>query len=423
MQTNLFLPFKKPAYTTLWFSEGLMNLADQMEFLVLVWLVVENTESAFLVGLFSGLRFIGMVLAPVSGTIIDRHGGIKALKATRILYLFYSGTILTVLLLNQFKLWLAFFMATLNGINRASDMVARQTSMATILGTNAINSGVAGFRVVRDITQMLGPLLGALILDSLGIEWSYIAICSVFFMSAVLVFRASRQQASLGLASFQKESDYKQLNDSSTSKSSPFWESFKQGLVYVFKSKPLFMLFILATLYNILVFPVIYGLMPVIAKSVLNTDATGLGRLMFAIYAGALIGTLIIGSVKSFKRPGRTLTIANLGWYLAFLALAPVDIYMWAIIILFVGGFTSGITNVMVEQLLLTLSSKEYRGRVMGTRALAVAALFIGVLGSGSLADATSIQITVATITSLGFLCTIVVTLLLPQLWRIKTSQ
>ena len=88
-------------------------------------------------------------------------------------------------------------------------MVARQTSMATILGTNAINSGVAGFRVVRDITQMLGPLLGALILDSLGIEWSYIAICSVFFMSAVLVFRASRQQASLGLASFQKESDYK----------------------------------------------------------------------------------------------------------------------------------------------------------------------------------------------------------------------
>ena len=58
----------------------------------------------------------------------------------------------------------------------------------------------------------------------------------------------------------------------------------------------------------------------------------------------------------------------------------------------------------------------------MGTRALAVAALFIGVLGSGSLADATSIQISVATITSLGFLITIVVTLLLPQLWRIQTS-
>ncbi len=133
MQTTLFLPFKKPAYTTLWFSEGLMNLADQMEFLVLVWLVVENTESAFLVGLFSGLRFIGMVLAPVSGTIIDRHGGIKALKTTRLLYLFYSGTILTVLFLNKFKLWMAFFMATLNGINRASDMVARQTSMATSL--------------------------------------------------------------------------------------------------------------------------------------------------------------------------------------------------------------------------------------------------------------------------------------------------
>ena len=187
MQTTLFLPFKKPAYTTLWFSEGLMNLADQMEFLVLVWLVVENTESAFLVGLFSGLRFIGMVLAPVSGTIIDRHGGIKALKATRILYLFYSGTILTVLLLNQFKLWMAFFMATLNGVNRASDMVARQTSMATILGTNAINSGVAGFRVVRDITQMLGPLLGALILDSLGIEveWLKKTIYNGYFQGEV----------------------------------------------------------------------------------------------------------------------------------------------------------------------------------------------------------------------------------------------
>ena len=422
MQTTLFLPFKKPAYTTLWFSEGLMNLADQMEFLVLVWLVVENTESAFLVGLFSGLRFIGMVLAPVSGTIIDRHGGIKALKTTRLIYLFYSGSILTILFFNKFRLWMTFFMATLNGINRASDMVARQTSMATILGFNSINSGVAGFRVVRDITQMLGPLLGAIILDSLGIEWSYIAICSVFFMAAILVFRASRQQTNFGLATVPEESSSQQSEDSSGIKPSPLWASFKEGLIYVYKSKPLLMLFILATLYNILVFPVIYGLMPVIAKTVLNTDATGLGRLMFAIYAGALIGTLIIGSVKSFKRPGRILTIANLGWYLAFLILAPVDVYVMAIIILFVGGFTSGITNVMVEQLLLTVSSKEFRGRVMGTRALAVAALFIGVLGSGSLADATSIQISIATITSLGFLITIFVTILLPQLWRIETS-
>ena len=422
MQTTLFLPFKKPAYTTLWFSEGLMNLADQMEFLVLVWLVVENTESAFLVGLFSGLRFIGMVLAPVSGTIIDRHGGIKALKTTRLIYFFYSGTILTTLFLNKFRLWMAFFMAALNGINRASDMVARQTSMATILGLNSINSGVAGFRVVRDLTQMLGPLLGALILDNLGIEWSYIAICSVFFMAAVLVFRASHQQSDFGLATVPEESSSQQSEDSSGTKPSPLWKSFKQGIIYVYKSKPLLMLFILATVYNILVFPVIYGLMPIIAKSVLNTNATGLGRLMFAIYAGALIGTLIIGSVKSFKRPGRILIIANLGWYLAFLFLAPVDVYVMAIIILFVGGFTSGITNVMVEQLLLTVSSKEFRGRVMGTRALAVAALFIGVLGSGSLADATSIQISIATITSLGFLITIFVTILLPQLWRIETA-
>ena len=314
-------------------------------------------------------------------------------------------------------------MATFNGVNRASDQVARQTSMATILSLDAINSGVAGLRIVRDITQIIGPLLGALILSNLGLRWSYTAICSLFLIAALLIFRAISQQSPSKLSPKSAQVVTNHLTGLSELKPSPLWTSLKDGLAYVFKTKTLLMLSSLAILYNLAAFPVHYGLIAVIAENIFKTNEIGLGILMSTIYAGALVGTITIGSVKSFNRPGRLLIIANLAWYISFLVLSPINLYAAGIVVLVFAGMASGVTNVMVEQLLLTISSTELRGRVMGVRALAVSALFIGVVASGVMTDITNVQVTIAFISVFGFITTIFLTALLPQLWQMEISQ
>ena len=56
----------------LWLAFICSSFGERMEELVLGWLVLEMTNSAFLVGLISALRFLGAFLGSLTGVMADR---------------------------------------------------------------------------------------------------------------------------------------------------------------------------------------------------------------------------------------------------------------------------------------------------------------------------------------------------------------
>ena len=56
----------------LWFAFVCSSFVQRMDGVVLGWLVLEMTNSPFLVGLIAAVRFLGSFLGPLTGTVVDR---------------------------------------------------------------------------------------------------------------------------------------------------------------------------------------------------------------------------------------------------------------------------------------------------------------------------------------------------------------
>jgi len=102
-------------------------LAQRIDGILVGWLVLELTDSAFLVGLVGSLRFLGALLGPVTGVIADRWD-------RRRLQLYAGGamaamvaTLLVLAALQRLEVWALVLTTTLGGLVWAGAQPAQQS--------------------------------------------------------------------------------------------------------------------------------------------------------------------------------------------------------------------------------------------------------------------------------------------------------
>ena len=83
------------------------------------------------------------------------------------------------------------------------------------------------------------------------------------------------------------------------------WRELKEGLAFVWHTPTVLALICLAFLVNLTAYPIIYGLLPYVAKEIYDIDQIGLGHLVAAFASGALIGSIAMALTGGPKRPGR----------------------------------------------------------------------------------------------------------------------
>ena len=84
--SQLLRSFRLPNFRMMWFSDATASSAEQMEFLVLAWYVLTETNSPFLVGLFAALRFTGTLFSPYYGILVDRYDRKRLLAGARMVF-------------------------------------------------------------------------------------------------------------------------------------------------------------------------------------------------------------------------------------------------------------------------------------------------------------------------------------------------
>jgi MFS family permease len=174
----------------------------------------------------------------------------------------------------------------------------------------------------------------------------------------------------------------------------------------------------LAFLVNLTVFPLTNGLMPVVARDVFNMDENGLARLLAVAAAGALAASLGMAAFVRVRSPERVMVVTILIWHVLTLAFALVDTAALAYPLLAGIGMMGSVAMVAMSVLLMTITAKEFRGRVMGVRMLAVYGLPVGLLGGGALTDALGVQPTLILFSAGGLVMLFAALLVWPQLWR-----
>jgi MFS family permease len=313
------------------------------------WLALELTNSAFLVGVVAAAgTFPVLLLSLYGGVIADRQSKLRIVvicqslllvEAVALWWFTWSGRI-------NFEWLLA--IATIGGVIAAFEIPARQAltvelvSREDLVDAIALNSG--GFNFAR----IIGPSLAAIVLAKFGLAWCF-AINAVSYLAVLASLSQMRLPAWTPVQSLV----------------TPL-EQLKQGLRYIRSTRAVAGLMGVIAVYSVFGFQYL-TMMPVIARDVLHTGASGYGLLLTFVGIGALTGALSLAGLGGRIRRGRLFNAtayAFAGLIILFSLTRSVHL---AAAVLLVLGLTMLINGALANGILQTVVPDELRGRVMAT--------------------------------------------------------
>ena len=371
-----------------------------MELVVLSWYVLEKSNSPIIVGIYGALRFSGTLFAPLIGGLADRTNRRRLLLIIRASYLINGSIILFLIFLNLLDPWVVLLMTFLFGLSKTADFVIKQAIIPNIAGRENINNSVALFRAGNDITQMIGPAIGGLILSTFDIQISYIVIF-VFYLASLLTLMKINKSAI-----------------TSVSTSRPILADLKQSTVYAIKTPIILGLLALAVIINLTAFPTYFGLISVLAKSTFQTSAANLGFMLGTYSLGAVIGSVFIGSFKKESSLGKILVIGTAIWHIGIIGLSQVTSVNLTWPVRFFTGLGQSLCVVTMASMLISFTPGNMLGRIIGLRQLAVYALPMGLPIAGVMAELMSVQVALAVDGILGTILLIGAILIWPSIYR-----
>ncbi len=153
-----------------------------------------------------------------------------------------------------------------------------------------------------------------------------------------------------------------------TKKDQPAWDSVKEGLRYVFKTKEL-----LGAI-SLDLFAVLFGgavaLIPVFAVDILKTGAVGLGWLNAASDIGSIIIILTLTFSPLKKKQGLVLLYVVAGFGISIILFGLSKFFWLSFAALLVGGILDGISVVIRSTILQLKTPDHMRGRVSSVNSM-----------------------------------------------------
>lgn len=385
-------------FRLLWISSLFTYIGRWVETAVGAWLVLLMTDSPFLVGLLGACRFAPMLLGPYFGAISDRYHRRRILLTAQGIY-GTASLIIGFLFLSAFlDVWHLFAYVTIGGICHSLDFSTRYAAAADIVNRKHLVAAISLLVLAMGSTSVFGPLLGGNLLEFIKPGGCFMMIFGFFILSFGLLYPVKIRETG---KSDNRSSMHKDLVD---------------GLRYVRRDPVLFSLVCIAALVNLCVFPFSFTLLPVFARNILHTTASGYGQLMASIGLGAALGSLLVGSLPESVNKGKLLIAVAIAWPGVLMIFSFSRLFSVSVTLLVLAGANQGMAMALIQSMMLMRASEEMRGRVIGARALAIATLPVGNLIAGAGADFMGAPAMLVIISAAAILTTVFLALRSPEL-------
>ena len=376
---DTFRALKHRNYRLFFFGQIISLSGTWMQSVAQSWLVYRLTGSVALLGL---IGFVGQspifLLTAYGGVIADKYNRRKILLITQTAAMIMAGILAFLTLYGTVQVWHLFVLATISGIFNAFDIPARQSFVVDMVSKDDLLNAIALNSSVFNGARIIGPAIAGILVAAVGEGWC-------FFGNAV-----SYIAVIFGLAAMHITPKIIHTEDVSA------FAKIKEGFTFVIETKPIRSLMLLLGLVSLMGMPYAV-LMPIFADEILKSDARGLGILMGASGAGALVAALTLASRKSLKGLGRWVA-ASSGAFGIFLILFSQSRSFWLSAMLLVPiGFSMMLQMASSNTLVQAMVRDELRGRVMAVYSMMFMGMApIGALLAGSLAEKLGAPLTVA---------------------------
>ena len=384
----------------IWSAMTMSQMGSQMETVVVVWYVLNLTDSPFLVGLTATARLGFNFLALLAGATADIVPRRTLMMIVQAVLAALALVMLVLIVSGQIEVWHIFIVTLGAGLARIFQMPTAQSLAVDSVSTERIPNAVALISAGMNIALVLGPIMGGLLFDFFGPEGAYVLVASLYINSGVFTFFMGTTRISEAV---KRESVFTLV---------------AEGLRYVKGEQLLWSALFVAVIFNITGFSFHTTLVPIFARDVLDRDSVGLGILISSFGIGGLAGSMFWASIPNLKHTGLFCILAVCGWHATMIVFAASTNFYLSVGILVGTGMMFSSSLVLVLTVLMKTGRPEFRGRLMGLRTLAIYAHAFGSLGAGAAAGMLGAPTTAVLSGIFGISMMIVLGLIAPKLRR-----
>ena len=398
----VFVVLQDRNFQRLWAARWIHEISRRMELIVLGYLVLELTGSAFQVGLISVfLNGPRPPLALVAGMLADRLDRWRILVTIHAIYLLLASCLLVLLILDLIEPWHVYVVVLAQGTAKVLDDPTRRASLFDLAGQDRVAHAMSLETMTNNGGKMLGPVAGGLVLQFYGFTAAFMVLVAMDLVSALLVWRMRLPERSTRMV-----------------RDTAFWTGIKSVIGHSFSNKFALGVLTISLVMNGMVLPLQYFI-PVIATDVLKVGPALGGLLGAADGIGAFVGAIIIAAKRHYSFHGRYYvfgaTIVAIG--VTIVAWSPW--FLLSFLVLFTAGIGQAGFSTMQSTILMLSTGPEMRGRIMGSQGL-VNGLghLIGGFEIAAIAQAFTISLAIGLNAGVGLLLIVPVMLLTPLIKR-----
>ena len=387
----------------LWIADNIAILGSQMQMVAITWQVFELTGDPLKLGLLGLFRFFPVLFFGLYGGVIaDRRDRRAILVVTHVLLMATTSVLMVGTAAGAVSMTLIYAVTFVASAVNAFAGPARQAIIPALVPREEVAGATTVLLLAMQTAQIGGPALGGIIIGGFGLTATY-AAGAVSFVAVVIAASLITVREDIAVGT---QNGFTAVAD---------------GLRFLWPTPIL--LAVMSLDFIATFFAASATLTPIFAERVLDMGPDGLGLLLSAPAAGAVIGGLIMSAAPIPRRPGIGIILAILVYGLCIVGFGLSTVIWLSLLFLAGSGAADAISTAMRHSIRNLVTPAEFRGRISAVHTtFARGGPQLGEVRSGVMGSMFGVQAAVA----LGGLATVagclVMARVVPELLRYRTE-
>ncbi|HET7275410.1 MAG TPA: MFS transporter [Longimicrobiaceae bacterium] len=360
---SAFSALRHPNFRLFYLGQILSLSGTWMQTTAQGWLVLELTDSEFLLGLAAAAGQLPVLIFTLyAGVLADRADKRRILIMAQSAALLQAMAMAVMTDLGTITFGWIIVLVLVLGTANAFEIPTRQAFYVDLVDRKDLTNAIALNSSAFSATRIVGPAVAGALIGAVGIASAFYINAASYLgvLAALLLIKLPR---------------YKRVPRTTTTR-----ENLREGFGFIRDDRAIRTLIGLIAGISIFGYPYVM-LMPVFARDVLGAGAVGLGWLLAASGAGSLTGALALAALPKRVRRGPLLLASSLGFTVFLGGFALSRSFPLSLALLAGAGFTMILNNVTTNVLVQSLVPDRLRGRVMSVYVF----MFMGMAPVGAL--------------------------------------
>ncbi len=397
-----FRALRHREYRVFWTGNFVSNIGSWMQNVAQGWLVLQLTNSPFWLGLVGfAQQMPALVFSLLGGVIADRTSRRRLLLTTQTTMMLLALLLAVLTTLHWITVRQIVLIAVLAGTTMALNAPSYQAALRDLVPREDTLNAIALNSIQFNLSRVLGPSFA-------GFTIAGLSVAACFYLNALSYVPLLFVIARVDFPALQS----REVNS--------LRAEMAEGFRYVREHHAIRMLVLLVALVSMFGLPYLV-MMPAFARDVLNVGAEGLGYLVAAAGAGALLGGVHLAMLKSHRRRGPVVLGAAMIFFAAILLFCLSRKPLLSALLLAVVGGAMVSSVATVNSLIQTLVPDSIRGRVLSMHTMAYLGFTpLGSLLVGALAEHWGTPAALACSSGFALVVTVVIALAVPAVRRLQ---